>query len=249
MDHGLVRFGSRRGAAVMLALVPLLVLFFGSRWVAERDPLRRAWRAAQAAGAYEMHGSSRVIGVGPLPIRWWLSGRGDGAGGLELVARKEARADGAPAQRYLLHWPKAELPSPGTEGREDALVEIDPHALAFLLPAGDPLALLAMGQASRPGSLEQVDGRLCQRVDFRVGGRAYASWWADNPEHWPVNADSGGLPRFTAEASLWMQPEDDLPCRIRVRIDLPRVAGELRGLGEMDWRYDDWGVIPRPDSG
>jgi hypothetical protein len=167
--------------------------------------------------------------------------------------------------RLRLQWPEAsesreevsdagftegENPSVGTgtaetprAGASDEAIEgrrLEPHALAGLLPAGDPLALLAVAHAPRIGPIEAVDGRDCRRIDFRVGGRAYGAWWRAHPAYWPVNADSGGMETFSAEGSLWASPGSMLPCRIAVRIELPRLAGERPGQGRMDWRYQDW---------
>lgn len=147
--------------------------------------------------------------------------------------------------RLRLQWPEAtELREfvPGAGASEDPIGarRIEAHTLAGLLPAGDPLALLAVAHAPRIGPIEAVDGRDCRRIDFRVGGRAYGAWWRAHPDYWPVNADSGGMETFSAEGSLWALPGSMLPCRIAVRIELPRLAGERPGQGRMDWRYQDW---------
>lgn len=220
-----------RWPGLVLALLLLSALLAGLRLVQRRAPLDRAWAAVEQAGPLRFEGTSQIR-AGQLERRYSVTGEAEG-GRLALTLQTGLAAADAP--RYRLAWPRAERVDPASD--REGLREVEPHALALILPAGDPLALLASAQAQRRGALERVGDRRCRRVDFRIGARAYAAWWAAHPAWWPVNADSGGLQRFTAFGSAWIDPTSDLPCRIALRIELPRLAGERAGVGEMDWRY------------
>ena len=219
-----------RWPGLALALLVLAALLAGLRLAQRRAPLARAWAAVEQAGPLRFEGGSHAR-AGQLDRRYRLTGESEG-GRLTLALQTGLVAADAP--RYRLEWPRAWLVHPEPERLPQ---EVEPHALALILPAGDPLALLASAQAQRRGALERVGERRCRRIDFRVGARAYAAWWAAHPAWWPVNADSGGLQHFTAAGSAWIDPSSDLPCRIALRIELPRLAGERAGVGELDWRY------------
>jgi hypothetical protein len=130
------------------------------------------------------------------------------------------------------------------------------RSLGALLPAGDPLLLLATAHAPRTGELEPVPvmvrrdtaenvpastaSRLCRRVDFLVGARAYATFWQAHPGYLPVNANAGGLWKFGGQGTAWLDPHTDLPCRIQASLSLPRLVDDRPGTAEVDWIYRDW---------
>ena len=118
---------------------------------------------------------------------------------------------------------------------------LDPHALALIFPAGDPLALLPAAHAPAEGGLESVDGRDCRRVEFLVNGLAYVPWWLGHRQYLPVNGNAGPLEKVGGSGTLWLDPSNDRPCRVSVQLALPRLAGDQPGTGEADWSYADWG--------
>jgi hypothetical protein len=213
---------------VVLAAAVLLGGLLLARLLAARDPLRQAWSAAAAAGSYRVAGTTHAR-VGELAATYALSGTGRSDGRLELAIRPPG-PEGA-TTTYDIDWPRVTGPPGG----------VQPQALALVLPVGDPLALLAVAHAPAAGPLEAAPGELCRRVDFRVGGRAYARWWSDHRRYLPVNADSGGLNTLTGSGTVWLDPRTHRPCRIAARLDLPRLAGEQPGIGEVDWVYSAWG--------
>lgn len=234
--------------ALLVAAGALLGLALAGRAAAAQNPLGRAWRAAEAAGRYRFTGFTRAqVSVGEATYR--LSGAAAVAGPISATVAVGAGSD----LHYRIDWPAVQVAqatddgpatraSPGTAAAPLDWVALDPHALSLVMPAGDPLALLATGHAPVSGGLEPVGDRDCLRVDFRVGADAYLPWWRLHPGTLPVNAEAGGLNKFTATATLWMDPASDLPCRLVARVALPRLAGEQAGAGEVDWRFSDWGA-------
>jgi len=220
-----------RLAAVALAAIAVAGLWLAARLAAARDPGDLAWRAAQAGGAYTITGTTRVE-AGLDRAAFVVSGSGEATGVLTVTV---AGPSGAPATRYHIAWP---------EVTDAAGRAVEARTLARQLPAGDPLGLLAAAQGATAGPLEAIGGRDCRRVDFRVAGRAYAAWWADHPGVLPVNADAGGLQTFTGRGTLWQDPASGRPCRVAVRLELPRLAGEHPGAGEADWTYGGWPDAP-----
>lgn len=234
--------------ALALAAGMLLALALAGRAAAARSPLLRAWRAAESAGSYRFTGLTRAqVSAGEATYR--LSGAAGVAGPISATVAVGAGSD----LHYRIDWPAVQVAqstdevsatqaSPGPAAEPLDWVPIDPQALSLVMPAGDPLALLATGHAPVAGGLEPVGDRDCLRVDFRVGADAYLPWWRRHPGSLPVNADAGGLNKFNATATLWMDPASDLPCRLVARVSLPRLAGEQAGAGEVDWRFSDWGA-------
>lgn len=215
---------------VAIAATGLFLALLLARLVAGRDPLRRAWSAALSAGAYTVAGTTHAQ-AGRLVAAYALSGTGATDGYLHLAVQAvNARSI---TTTYDIAWPDVAA-SPA------AVVE--PHALALILPVGDPLTLLASAHAPVAGALEPVGERDCRRVDFLVGGRAYAKWWSSHRRYLPANADSGGLNTLTGTGTLWLDPQTGRPCRIAARLNLPRLAGEQPGVGEVDWTYSLWGA-------
>jgi len=213
-----------------LAALILLGIALAARLASTRDPLRRAWAAAQGARTYAVKGSTRATTENGSAAHA-VAGTGSAAGALVLAVSPAARQ--AATVTYRIAWPAVEV--------LDEPSALDPHALALVLPAGDPLALLAAGHGAALGSVEAVGDRLCRRVDFRVGAEAYANWWQAHQEHLPAGAEGGALHKLTGDGTLWAEPESGLPCRISARLDLPRLGGEQPGVGEVDWSYRDWG--------
>ncbi len=246
------RPGARAPAiGLTLAAALLASLALAGRHAACRDPLHRAWSAAQAAGTYHVRGTTRAA-TAEGTAAYAVAGSGTARGALTLTVRSGAVDDGSgtagrpsppdaagAAITYAIAWPRVTPLSP-LAGEPAAPME--PHAVALVFPAGDPLALLAAGHGARAGPAEPVGGRDCARVDFLVAAPAYAAWWLARRDRLPVNADAGGLHKFTAEATVWLAADTGLPCRIAARVDLPRLAGERPGTGEVDWSYEGWGA-------
>jgi hypothetical protein len=223
--------GSARSVtlAVALAAAILLGIALAARLAASRDPLRRAWSAAGIAGTYAFEGTTRAT-TEAGSAEYAVAGTGETDGTLLIAVRPAASEGAGVSVTVRIAWPVVEEPG-----------ELDPHALALLLPAGDPLALLATGHGAVGGALEDVGGRACRLVRFHIGAEAYGAWWRAHPHVLPVNADSGGLDKLTGEGTLWQEPDSGLPCRIAARLDLPRLGGDQPGVGEVDWVYREWG--------
>lgn len=211
------------GALALAALAAALATF------AARDPLRRGWRAA-AGRPYDVAGETRVE-HGADTQRYRVAGTGDGAGRLTLALAPLAEAHGAAPMTATFR-----IDGPTVVAADGVTVPL--RALGARLPAGDPLVLLATGHAPRPGGLEWVDGRLCRRVDFVVGARAYGTWWEAHPAYLPVNANAGGLWTFDANGTAWLDPATGRPCRIAAALRLPRLVDDSAGRGAVDWTYD-----------
>lgn len=220
------------GVALAAGMLGLLAL--AGRQAAARDPLRRAWSAAQAAGVYRVSGTTRAVTADGVAA-YAVEGVGTAAGALTLTVR----AGAGPTVTYFIAWPRV-TPLASTAGVASPAA-MEPHAVALIFPAGDPLALLATGHGARVAGVESVGGRDCARVDFLVAAPAYAAWWLRHRAWLPVNADAGGLHKFTAEGTVWLEAGTDRPCRVAARVDLPRLAGEQPGGGEVDWAYVGWG--------
>lgn len=228
--------GGTRGPAIGVALAAgmLGLLALAGRQAAARDPLRRAWSAAQAAGLYRVSGTTRAVTADGVAA-YAVEGVGTAAGALTLTVR----ADTGPTVTYFVAWPRV-TPLASTAGVASPAA-MEPHAVALIFPAGDPLALVATGHGARAAGIASIGGRDCGRVDFLVAAPAYAAWWLRHRAWLPVNADAGGLHKFTAEGTVWLEAGTDRPCRIAARVDLPRLAGEQPGDGEVDWVYAGWG--------
>ncbi len=236
-----------RGAwlGALLACAAGGLLWLGTEALDRSDPLVRAWRAVEAAGAYRFEGWSRAA-AGEQAWTHRFRGRGDGAGDLELellletegqpadaeASARSTAADGLPAPRYRLRWPEAR------RLEVQRWRHISPRTLAALLPGGDPLASLAAAQGVREEGLERVGGRDCRRLSFRLAGRAQQRWWQRQRRYWPPAAEDWRMERVTGEGRAWLDPSDGLPCRIQLQVELPRLAGEQPGWGESDLRYD-----------
>ena len=250
---------------------------------ARRHPLRRAWHATQTQSRYVLAGHSHVSAPAETQT-WWVRGTGDPAGALELLLSPEDRSSEAgaraadspttttttggmppfPELHLRIAWPDIEanvgpattapsdLPRPDLSPPE---LDLPPRTLGALLPAGDPLLLLATGHAPKVGGLEAVprasghegataedltSSRNCRRVDFLVGARAYATFWHRHPGFLPVNANAGGLWKFGGQGTAWLSPTTHLPCRIVATLSLPRLVDDRPGTGEVDWVYADW---------
>ena len=231
------------GAAALVALVGAAAL--------RTLPLARSWRATRAAGAYRVAGLTRAETAAGATT-WRVLGRGDTGGALTLtlfageagadLAGDAAGADGAgaadaAATTWRIRWPEV------SDGAGRALPR---RALGAVLPVGDPLVLVATGHAARVGALEAVGAGACRRVDFRVGARAYGTWWEAHPAFLPVNAEAGGLWTFEGAATAWLDPATGRPCRIAARVDLPRLGDDLPGRGTVDWTYDWDGATAEP---
>jgi hypothetical protein len=222
---------SARGVTLAVALAAALLLGIAlvAHLAASRDPLRRAWSAAGAAGAYAFEGTTRAA-TEAGSANYAVAGTGEATGALQVAVRPAAGDSAGVSATYRIAWPVVE-----GQGAPD------PHALALILPAGDPLALLATGHGAVGGVVEDVGGRACRRMVFHIGAEAYGAWWRAHPYVLPVNADSGGLDKLTGEGTLWQEPDSGLPCRIAARLDLPRLGGDQPGVGEVDWVYREWG--------
>ncbi len=226
------------GPALGLALAAAILagIALAGRLAAARDPLRRAWSAAQAAGSYAVGGTTRATTEAGV-AEHVVTGTGSAAGVLDLVVRPAAGP--AASVTYRIAWPAVDV----LDGSRDAGTTVfDPHALALALPAGDPLALLAVGHGAAVGEVEITGGRACRKAAFQIGAEAYEPWWRDHPYLLPANADSGGLHKLSGTGTLWVDPDGGLPCRIAARLDLPRLGGDQPGIGEVDWSYRDWGI-------
>lgn len=244
------------GAAAALLGAGLLAI--GAATAAR--PLGRAWSAAREAGAYALEGTTLVRTAG-RETAWRVTGRGHAAGPITVTlspwtgdpadpadsadpadAADGEGAGGAPATTWRIRWPDVV---------DDAGRPLGRRAIGSVLPAGDPLALLAAGHGARVGPLESVAGRACRRVDFLVGARAYGTWWEAHPGFLPVNGEAGGLWTFQASATAWLDPATARPCRIAARVALPRLGDDRPGTGEVDWRYAwaaDAGRQPGPTA-
>jgi len=229
------------GPALGIALAATLVLGIAwtGRFLAARDPLRRSRAAAEATGAYAVVGTTRASADAGI-AEYRVGGTGMVDGPLTLTIRSAA-SDAATAT-YRIAWPDVRLNGSDGEAGDAPIPAPNPHALALVLPVGDPLALLATGHAAEVGGLEAVDGLPCRRVDFLVGAQRYLAWRKAHPGNLPANADSGGLDKLRGGGTLWVDPATDLPCRIAARLELQRLGGEQPGVGEVDWVYDDWGA-------
>lgn len=213
-------------------------------------PLSRAWSAALAAGDYAFEGTTGARTAEGDRV-WSVTGRGNASGPFtatlapwagdpgELAEPGDPGDPGPPtagapaaATTWRIRWPDVVDAAGRPLGR---------RAIGSVLPAGDPLALLAAGHGARLGPLEAVEGRSCRRVDFLVGARAYGTWWEAHPGVLPVNGEAGGLWTFQASATAWLDPRTARPCRIAARVELPRLGDDRAGTGEVDWRYA-WAV-------
>jgi hypothetical protein len=212
---------------VAAAFAVLAAGLLGLWLLARSDPLHAAWQAASANRAYALTGTVAVA-AGEQPAHYAIRGEGSPGGRLALTVSGGAVGAG---RAITVAWPEVR----GADG-----AALEPRTVAALLPLGDPLALLAAAHGARPLGEEPVGDRLCRRVDFLVGGRAYQAWWERHRQVLPFNADAGGMTTFVARGSAWLDPASGLPCRIRARSDLPRTPGEGRGWAEVDWTYGDW---------
>lgn len=232
--------------AVAMSALAIAAIAAALMTFAARDPLRRAWRAADGH-AYAVAGTTDVD-AGGRRARYRVAGAGDGRGGLTVgiapldqaggeVAPPEAAPAGAsrlalpPAvtATFAIAWP---------EIRAADGVTVPQRALGVRLPVGDPLILLASAHAPRAGALEPVGERLCRRVDFVLGARAYGTWWEAHPRYLPVNANAGGLWTFEGSGTAWLDPTSSRPCRIAADIALPRLGDDTPGRGGVDWVYE-----------
>lgn len=211
------------------------VLAIGS--AARAQPLGRAWEAARAAGGYAFDGTTRSETVGGVSS-WAVSGRGEASGALTVALSSALAAPGpssgipaaaiVPSTTWRIRWPRV------VDAAGQPLAR---RAIGGVLPAGDPLALLAAGHGARLGALETVGDIACRRIDFLVGARAYGTWWEGHPGVLPVNGEAGGLWTFQATATAWLDPASHRPCRIVARVELPRLGDDRPGTGEVDWTY------------
>ncbi|MFQ5460338.1 MAG: hypothetical protein ACE5EL_06055, partial [Anaerolineae bacterium] len=193
-----------------------------TRVVAGRSPLGKTAAAAAGAGTYRFRGTSGYEVAGR---RHSLGLQGSGTAFVSLTLR--ATVPGSPV--VAVAWPTV----------TDQTGRLLPaRSIAPLAAGGDLLGLVAAGHAPVVAGMEPVGDRLCRRVDFLVAGRAYLEWWRRHPGVFPVNADAGGLAKFTAQGSLWQDPTTNLPCRLRAHLDLPRLAGPQPGRAWVDWTYD-----------
>ncbi len=222
-------YSRRPWNAIAYALLLWLTIVSGLTFVSHRDPLRRAWHAAEDAYGYSVEGttSTRIAGV---TSAFSVTGVGSASGPLALSVRPFGSFE-SPSSDVRIEWPTV---------RNAAGAVIAPRTLGALLPAGDPLAFLASGHAARNGPVEMLDGHSCRRVDFLVGARAYATWWEKSRRLLPINASAGGLWRFEGSGSVWIDESTDRPCRIIARVELPRMVGDSPGIGEADWYYSAW---------
>jgi hypothetical protein len=204
------------GLALLLLLAGAALL----RWATGGAPLAEAWQAVQSRAGYTFAGST-VRTLEGQTTRQLVRGRGEAGGRLVL--------DDGRGGTIEVAWPAV---------RSSAGAPLEPRALAALVPLGDPLAYLAVAHGAAAAGLEPVGERSCRRVDFLVGGRAYQAWWQRHPAYLPFNGDAGGMTTFSAQGAAWLDPATDLPCRIRLRADLPRTPGEGRGTAEVDWEYE-----------
>ncbi|MEO8083901.1 MAG: hypothetical protein ABI780_08770 [Ardenticatenales bacterium] len=210
--------------ALALSAAAIAAVGAALAWFAARDPLRRSWAAADGR-AYSVVGGTDVD-VDGQRMRYRVEGAGDGRGGLTLRVAPLGHEDD-PAT-FDIAWP---------EVRAADGITLPQRALGVRLPVGDPLILLATAHAPRPGGLEPVGERLCRRVDFVLGARAYGTWWEAHPRYLPVNANAGGLWTFEGSGTAWIEPATSLPCRIVAEVALPRLGDDVPGRGEADWVY------------
>lgn len=221
--------GRRPWRALAYALLAGLIGIVALVAAVRGDPLDRAWRAAAASESYRLHGTT-LTRSGGVTAAYSVTGVGAPSGALELALRP-IDAAAAPPTELRIDWPSVT----DAAGRAIAARTVGP-----LLPAGDPLLFLATGHGARRGPLETIAGRACRRVDFLVAARAYAAFWERRRSWLPINGSGSGLWRWEGAGSLWLDPATDRPCRIRVRVELPRLVGDAPGEGEADWVYADW---------
>ena len=233
-DGGVAARRGRPGphAALALTVAAALIGFLAAGALRSRDPLRQAWQAAAASGAYLVRGETRWQS-GAQRDAWKVDGVGQLDGRLALTLTQVSGARDALPLALSIAWPDVRLAVPSATRTAP-----DPHALARALPGGDPLALLAVGQGARAGPTEAVGWRDCRVWDFQVGGAAYLDWWRAHPAFLPVNVDTGGMATFQAQLRLWQDPATQLPCRLVANLSLPRVAGEQTAQAWLDWRYE-----------
>lgn len=215
--------------ALAYAVLLGLAVVGGLMLAAQRDPLSRAWQAAEGATGYTVHGTSSTSTAGATTA-YSITGVGAASGPLALSVRPMGAVD-SPASELRIEWPSV------TDADGAAIA---PRTVGALLPTGDPLAFVASGHAARNGPIEDIDGVPCRRVDFLVGARAYATWWERRRRLLPINASSGGLWRFEGSGSVWIDESTDRPCRISMQVELPRLVGDSPGQGWSDWRYSEW---------
>lgn len=223
--------------ALALSAAAIAAVGAALAWFAARDPLRRGWAAADGR-SYAVAGETSVD-IDGRRVRYRVAGSGDGRGALTIDVALLAPDGAAPAvtATFAIAWP---------EVRAADGITLPQRALGVRLPVGDPLILLATAHAPRPGGLEPVGERLCRRVDFVLGARAYGTWWEAHPRYLPVNANAGGLWTFEGSGTAWIEPATSLPCRIVAEVALPRLGDDVPGRGEADWVYAWEGVARAP---
>jgi hypothetical protein len=228
--------------AVALAAAGAALAGAAGLWARGQDPLRQATSAASRAESYAFEGTTSWAGEAGTGV-YLVAGTGGADGALELGVASSTAPPGASVD-YRIHWP---------EVLDGAGRPVEKFSLGSVLPAGDPLGLVAAGHAAREGAAEHVDGRLCRRVDFLVAAPSYAAWRAAHPRHLPANADRGGLDKLSAEGTLWLDSATRLPCRVRAIVVVPPRAGDPPGEGAVDWTYRAWvparGETTRPHGG
>jgi hypothetical protein len=213
--------GRVRLAAVAAGVVTLAALAVLGLLAARRNPLAAATRAVERADHYTFDGAS---GSQWASVVQEYEQAGGGRPFSQFTVTLGADGD----QTLSVDWPDV-----AWDGEPVAARGIGP-----MLPAGDPLALVAAGHAARATRTDELGGRQCERVEFLTAGRAYVDWLRRHPGAMPVNADAGGLPKFSARGVLWRDRVTDLPCRIWAELELPRLAGEQPGRGWVDWEYE-----------
>jgi len=233
------------GAAALVLAVATALL----RGFAAHDPLRRSWYATEGH-PYTVRGESHVE-RGTVAARFRVAGTGDGTGRLTIdIAPLDAYVDAdhaaegdvtaaetvAEAVAIAAVTATYTIDGPTVVARDGITIPL--RALGARLPVGDPLVLLATAHGPRAGTLEPIGDRLCQRIDFRVGARAYGTWWEAHPAYLPVNANAGGLWTFEGEGTAWIDPATGRPCRIAAEVRLPRLVDDSAGQGWVDWTYE-----------
>ena len=245
-----------RGLGLALAVAGVLGFILMAHLLTGRQPTDRIVAAAAAQEHFAFEGTTGWA-QGDGSGRFLVAGVAEPFGPMTVAVRGATTGTQGPSSGpdrvvgYRIAWPQvepladlpvalsggpsaSEVPTPSADPTPPPM---EPAAIAWHLPAGDPLGLVAAAHGATVGNVEPIGNRRCERIDFRVAGRAYVDWLRDHSSALPANGGVSGLERLEGQGSVWRDADTDLPCRVAVTVALPRFAGANPGEGSADWVY------------